>query len=253
MSNNIQKIKEMTQPLATLLGENLSGIYLHGSQAMECNTADSDIDLLIIINQPEETSEYRQIIDILINLKGLPKKGIELSVVLRQYCDDFEYPTPFELHYSNAHCQLYSNNPHYLCGGTTDNDLAAHFKVAKERGICLYGAPIVELFPDIPHAIYWDSVKSDLIDAEVAIQNDPVYHILNYCRSLYYLRTRKIASKVEGGEWANSHIAPTYRPLVQYALEQYRGANKGYVWSTNQLRAFINYMKRQFESALENK
>lgn len=45
-------------------------------------------------------------VQVLLELeKEAPPKGFEMSVVLEKYCGSFVYPTPFELHFSNAHLE----------------------------------------------------------------------------------------------------------------------------------------------------
>lgn len=83
-----------------ILGENLVGIYLHGSLAMGCFSDQSDIDFLVVVNDPLDFRTKRSLADELLELRGLPGKGIEMSVILMKYAREFQYPTPFELHYS---------------------------------------------------------------------------------------------------------------------------------------------------------
>ena len=59
MSNDYEKvIDELIEQTKGILKNNLIGIYLHGSAAMECfNPAKSDIDLIIIVkdNMPKKS------------------------------------------------------------------------------------------------------------------------------------------------------------------------------------------------------
>ena len=98
-----------------------------------------------------------------------------MSVVLRRYCRDFVYPTPFELHFSNMHRDAYARDPHGFADAMrgTDPDLAAHFTVILHRGIALYGPPVSEVFGDVPWADYLDSICADVADAETNVSADP--------------------------------------------------------------------------------
>ena len=148
--NFIMKYKsvldKITSSYIKIIDENLVGIYLHGSLAMGCFTENSDIDLLVIIEKPMSFSDYRKLINVTMDIKNTPAKGIELSLVLKKYCFEFEYPIPFELHYSIFHKDKYQKDDKYICGGFTDKDLAAHFMVTQQRGICLSGTPINQVF-----------------------------------------------------------------------------------------------------------
>ena len=128
-----------------ILKENLVGIYLHGSLAMGCfNPQKSDIDLIIVVNKPLSDSLKKEYLDMVVehNMEA-PKKGIEMSVVLRKECKPFIYPTPFELHFSAGYLDWYKENPDDYIREMkgTDKDLAAHFTIINKRGKCLFGSP----------------------------------------------------------------------------------------------------------------
>ena len=44
-----------------------------------------------------------------------PEKGFELSIVRREYCNPFAYPTPYELHFSVGHLKWFFGGPFWLC------------------------------------------------------------------------------------------------------------------------------------------
>lgn len=144
-----------------VLGKNLVGIYLHGSLAMGCYTNESDIDFLVVVREPISINIKKELIEAIIHLKDLPKKGIEMSIIQEKYVSEFIHPTPFELHYSDFHRKMYLSDSNYLCGGTTDRDLAAHITVIIHRGTCLYGKEIKEVFSYVPRKDYIDSIIYD--------------------------------------------------------------------------------------------
>lgn len=111
-----------------ILGDNLAGVYLHGSAAMECyNEKKSDIDIVVVIHETVSNDTKRRFMDMVVQLSAdAPAKGLELSVVKKNACNLFIYPTPFELHFSNAHSQWYKSNPSDYIENMkgTDKDLA---------------------------------------------------------------------------------------------------------------------------------
>ena len=96
-----------------ILGENLVGVYLHGSAAMGCfNEKKSDIDLLVVVGDRLSDETKKRYMDMVVKLNGdAPEKGIEMSIVRKDVCRPFVYPTPFELHFSIAHLEWYQENP----------------------------------------------------------------------------------------------------------------------------------------------
>lgn len=204
---------------------NLVGVYLHGSLAMGCFNPDkSDIDLLLVVEDEISWDEKKRFMDFIVGLnKQGPAKGIEMSIVKRKYCENFIHPTPYELHFSVMHLNLYRNSPQGYIERMkgTDRDLAAHFVITKKRGITLYGRSIDDIFGEVPKEAYIDSIKFDVEDAHNKILENPIYIILNLCRVLAYLRDSLILSKEEGGKWGIENVNEEYRGLVEEALNCY--------------------------------
>ena len=208
-----------------ILRDNLVGVYLHGSLAMGCfNPEQSDIDLIIAVERPLSDPVKRAYMDMVTAYSAMgPKKGIEMSVVLRAACKPFVYPTPFELHFSEGHAAWYRSDPddYIRRMNGTDKDLAAHFTIINRRGKCLYGAPIPEVFETVPAVDYMDSIWFDVEGAAEEIVQYPMYLTLNLCRVLAFKEEGLVLSKKEGGEWAIERLPAEYRPLIKNALRGY--------------------------------
>lgn len=235
-----------------VLGENLIGIYLHGSLAFNCfNPATSDIDFLVLAKDRLDAATKRRIAKELIVLsRDAPKKGLEMSVVTQASLRDFRYPTPYEFHFSNEWIQRYEADEVDLEAERTDPDLAAHLTVVRERGVRLVGAPIEEVIPPIPRHAYLRSIAND---AEYATRNlaaDPVYGVLNRCRVLAFIHEGIITSKAEGGLWAVRHLPADFVPLAQAALDAYAQGDQMRHANEEQLHAFAAYAAREIDRAL---
>jgi len=224
--NKLTTITEkFTEQSKAILGDNLVGLYLHGSAAMGCyNDEKSDIDLLVVIHNDMSDEEKCRYMDMIVELNSLaPTKGIEMSIVKKSVCMPFVYPTPFELHFSVAHLEWYKSNPqdYVLKMNGTDKDLAAHITILYHRGICLWGEEIHDVFEAVNTNAYFDSIWSDIEYAEEDILENPVYIILNLCRVLAFKKEKLILSKQEGGIWGLSHVPEKYSSLIQQALDEY--------------------------------
>jgi len=210
-----------------ILGDNLTGIYLHGSAVMGCfNDRKSDIDLLVVVKDVISKEIKRQYMDMVIEMNQYaPEKGIELSVVKEAICKPFVYPTPFEMHFSIAHLNWYLSNPEDYVErmNGVDKDLAAHFTITYHRGKTLYGREIKSVFEEVSSEAYMDSIWSDIHEAKEDILANPMYMTLNLCRVLAYKTEKLIVSKQEGGEWAMKHISvPAYQKMILDALKEYK-------------------------------
>ena len=231
-----------------ILGENLVGVYLHGSAVMGCfNPAKSDLDFIVVVAHPMPDETKLAYMDMVLALNAdAPAKGIEMSIVLRSVCKPFVYPTPFELHFSERHIKWYSENPtdYIQKMNGTDKDLAAHFTVIRERGKCLWGASVPDVFAEVPAADYMDSLWEDICDAPDEIENNTMYLVLNLARVMAYKKEGRVLSKKEGGEWALKNLPEEFAPVVKTALEEYAGASTQQIpqYDMALVRKYAKYM-----------
>ncbi len=226
MEHYVNLLNEFTQEAKNLFADNLVGVYLHGSAAMGCfHPALSDLDLIVVIEHDAGSGVMMKFMKEVVRLNAdAPKKGIEMSVVKRKYCNPFVYPTPFDMHFSNAHLKWFTDAPdEYIAKmNGTDKDLAAHFTIIRKYGRALCGAPAGEVFGEVPREAYIDSICLDVKGAKEEIAREPLYMILNLCRVLAYLQEGLVLSKEAGGEWGAERLSARYTDLIRKALDCYR-------------------------------
>ena len=219
-------LDSLVQQSKNILGDNLVGIYLHGSAVMGCfNDKKSDLDFIVVIKTDISNEIKRQYMDLAVEInKQAPVKGIEFSIVRENVCNPFVYPTPFELHFSIAHLNWYMSEPEDYIEKMrgTDKDLAAHFTIIFHRGKTLFGKEIKEVFAKVSRENYFDSIWCDIENSKEEIIDNPMYIILNLCRVLAYKKDNLILSKLEGGNWGLKNIPEEYHNLVLNALTEYQ-------------------------------
>lgn len=215
----------ITLDFRSILGHKLVGVYVHGSIAFGCfRWETSDIDFLAVVNSPLTHEEKVALINVLLaRTPDAPEKGLEMSVVLSNVCRNFVYPTPYELHFSNAHLHHYTEDADSYCEILVGNDpdLAGHFAVTKAVGIAWYGLPVDEVFGDVPRAALMASILLDVEDSRDNLMSNPPYFILNLCRTIACKEEGRMLSKAGGGEWALEHLPDEYHPVIRSALNAY--------------------------------
>lgn len=223
-----QQIMKYGQSLQQLLGDELVGVYLHGSLAMGCfNPTGSDIDLLIVTQNPLTLSQQHGIGKLTLS-NSLNPIGLELSSLAQEYLTDWEHPCRYDYHYGEDWREKLLNE---LTKGSyqnwsqpmgKDGDLAGHVMIVRHRGIVLVGKPILDVFPIIPIEDYQASIMSDyhwLLDKGLG---NSVYGILNMCRIWQHFKDGAISSKDEGGVWTLDHLPTQHHEIVTKALASYR-------------------------------
>ncbi len=252
-------LNDFTQFFRDAFAANLVGVYLHGSLAMgSFNPISSDVDLLVVVRDRLSRAEKNAVGQRLLALaEQAPPHGLEMSIVTRASLTDFQYPTPYELHFSKGNQAAFAEGTVEFADDLTDPDLAAHFVITQARGLCLYGEPIETLFPDVPAACYLDSLAQD---AEWSCQNIlrsadsgtcavPVYAVLNFCRVLAFIDQGLITSKREGGQWALHALPSDYQPLIREALREYAISGTARPVDCQRLKAFAAYANALIQQA----
>ncbi len=216
--------------LARVLGDNLLGVYLHGSLALGCfNPRRSDIDLLAVTHRPMSAADRHAVAAALLDLSGQPYP-VEISILAREQLHPWRYPTPFDFHYSEdwrgqtAAALADGSWQRWTASERGDPDLAAHITVLHARGVVLLGPPIADVFPPVPRADFVHPLRLDVLDPRfglTSLAEHPVYSLLNACRTLAYLREGAILSKAEGGAWALAALPAEHRPVIADVLAAY--------------------------------
>lgn len=247
-------LKELVERLQVYFGKELIGVYLHGSLAMGgFNEISSDIDVLIVTENKLSLENKKDLSQIMLKLsENTPANGFELSLVTLENLEKFVYPTPYQFHFGKDHLQEFKERKADFTDGKTDPDLAAHFVITKKRGVCLFGQPIAEIFPDVPRKYYLDSVIKDvewsyerISEAEDSGKVDvPIYGVLNFCRVIALIKEGLITSKLEGGKWALENLPEKYHPIIEEAVKEKIQSGTAEKVEADLLKQFAEYSIR---------
>jgi len=253
------QVNRLTENFKTRLAENLIGIYLHGSLATNCfNPLRSDIDLLVVTRFEMSLENKREITEFLLENSRCPSP-VEISFLRREDLSAWKHPMPFDFHYSEDWRARFERD---LADGSWktwndvqryDDDLAAHITVTSERGLCLYGLPKADVFPNVPKEDFVDSILGDVQSASFgldAVLQFPVYSVLNACRTFAYLQTERVMSKQEGGVWGMQNLPAQFCDVIKGALTEYREGENESALEKERLIEFAEFMRREIERAL---
>lgn len=234
------QVDRFAEGLSAQLGENLVGLYLHGSLALGCpNPAPKDIDLIAVSREPLTTVQREALASLLLALSGAPRP-LEFHLLTMAQLHPWSHPAACDFHYSDAWRERFELGA-WPKGDLPDRDLAAHLTVMRHAGAVIAGPPVAELFPPVPRQDYLDALLFDYGDCLEQLQATPVYSLLNICRILAFLRDGLILSKEEGGLWGLTNLPPNpHGEPVAQALAEYRGGAGG-PYDARALTAFASY------------
>lgn len=248
-------LRELFSAVQSTVQDNLVGLYLYGSLAMDCyNPRSSDIDIIIVIKKKLLQGQRKKLIEYLTAVCS-KKKRIELSIVCEDVIKNPRYPIMVDLHFE-------------YWGDTFENELdkeiLSNLYTTRVRGFCVWGAPICNVFSEIPAEYHFRSVIEDIQHTRKYLHEIPerigydvtVYWILSSCRILAFVREEKVFSKLEGGHWGIVNLPNEYHGLIRQALSSYQRKKKyGHNWKHEELEAFADYMTNTIlkESKLRNR
>lgn len=235
-------LRELFSVVRPAVQDNLVGLYLYGSLAMDCyNPRSSDIDIIIVVKKRLLQVQRKKVIGYLKEVSS-KKKRIELSIVRQGVIKNPRYPIVVDLHFEYWG-DIFENK--------VDKEILSNLYTTRERGFCVWGAPLSDVFSEIPVEHHLRSVIEDILHTRKYIHEKPehigydvtVYWILGSCRILAFIREGKVLSKLEGGRWGIANLPKEYHKLTRRALSSYQGIEKhGHDWKHQELEAFADYM-----------
>lgn len=238
------QVRALQTGMTDVLGTSLVGMYVHGSLALGCFNARSDVDLIAAVSRPLGLEEKLALTDVLLHVSAAPY-AIELHVLTTDQLHSWRHPSGFELHFGETHRESLAVEPvaELERMSPTDPDLAAHVKVARAAGIALAGLPPHEAFPEIPWEDYADALRRDLEWTRTS--RSALYGILSPCRVWASLETGEVHSKASGAEWALPRLPADLRPHVQRALASYVGAGEAIDVDDDERRRLQAYVEQR--------
>lgn len=210
------------------LGDNLIGIYLHGSIALNAFCPDSgDIDLLVVVKDSVEISTKLEIARDIIEIDRKPCP-LEMSAVKQADAINWKTPGNCVFHYSDFWTAKYLDkfrNPDLEVYVTdhefTDADVTGYIKLLKQCGIVLYGKEIEEVFADVLDEDFWLAISADIDEYDFHDYDARYFasNILILGRILSFKKEKRILSKYEGGLWMIQNVPENLKYLPELAMK----------------------------------
>jgi predicted nucleotidyltransferase len=251
-ANVRRQVEEVVDCVRETLKRNLVAIYLHGSIAMGCfNPRTSDIDLLVVSKETIALGARRAIVNSLLRVSSRPVP-LEATFVSREQLRRWQYPTPFEVHFSESWREKYTTGLDRALAYPAkpqDTDLAIQIPTVRQRGKCLYGGSAARVLPSVPDSDQTASVVQDFYWARKRVSKIPAYFVLNSCRIYAFLVTRRIYSKDEGCAWAIRRFPRKYRAVVRSARDAYRRGESELLVSAPELRTYVRWITNEIRGA----
>ena len=221
----------------TVLGDNLIGVYLHGTTGAEALRPTSDLDVLVVIGQPTTEAERRALVLGLAEVSGSPEprgrwRPVELTVVRQSMVNPWRYPPERELQFGQWERRRYLAG--YVPAPEPDPDLAVLVSAALAADRPLLGPPAAAILAPVPAADLRRSVVAGVPGLLAGLEGDVRNVLLTLARIWFTLATGEIRSKDAAASWVLDHLkdlAPADRvatgAVLTLAREQYLAGTHG--------------------------
>jgi len=255
--NNEKIPKEATQALKVveeLLGSSVVGVYLFGSAVTSGLRINSDVDVLVIVNQCLTEVIRRKLTDRLMHISGKiansdSVRPLEVTVVNHEDVVPWRYPPKNEFIYGEwLRDELEKGQ---IQESTYDPDLAIVLAQVRKNSVSLFGSDASDILEPVPMTHIRRAIKESLPGLIEGIKGDERNVILTLARMWLTVAIGEISSKDIAAEWAIPQLPEEHATLLNLARKAYRGE---YVdnWEglDSEVIALVNHMKNAIDSYL---
>lgn len=204
-----------------ILGGTYIGTYVQGSFALNAGDLNSDCDFVIATTVPPRAARERELRDLHDDIPTRP--GFWPRHLEGSYADAASLRTVDGL----GTPWLFCNHGHRELIWDTHCNTPHTRWILRHHGIAVDGPPITSLVDEVPPAALrdamWAALPTVLADitewAPLDVAWTQRYIVTTYCRTLYTIRTAKVASKRGALEWALATVDARWKPLLTQAIE----------------------------------
>lgn len=244
------------QAIHLLLGDSVIAAYLFGSAAMGGLRPDSDVDVLVVVDD-ELTNEVRhRLVTMLMTISGrvdieTSARPLELTVVRLSAVVPWRYPPSAELVYGEWLRQAFEAG--HVPPPTHDPDLAIVLKKVRDDSIPLLGPDASRLLDPVPVGDIRRAIAESLPSLLDDIEGDERNVVLTLARMWLTAATGDIAPKDVAAGWAMDRLPNEQATLLDIARRGYLGECEDQ-WDGRapELTALITRIRQSIETCLSH-
>lgn len=257
MSTNIlipDEARQAQSIVENVLGESIVGIYLFGSAVAGGLKRNSDVDILVAVNDSPTCKQREALVAQLMMVSGAignvrSLRPVELTVIKNSEVMPWRFPPRAEFVYGEW------LREEYEAGGVPnpahDPDLTIVLKKVIDNSLPLYGANASEVFEPVPMEDIQRAIRDSLPALLANTAGDERNVVLTLSRMWMTAATGDIAPKDEAAEWAKGQLAKEHAALLDYAKQGYLGQVEDR-WEDclEGFEALVSFMKKSIKACL---
>ena len=255
-SGDNQQVQDVLAVLREVLGENIIGVYIHGSAVLSSLKPHSDIDILVATRRGLCSSERSSLATAMLRVSSCRVertsclRPLELTVFAESAVRPWKHPPRLEFLYGEWLRDAFESltPPKYPVRRA---DLTTVLAMALQSSYPLFGLPIQEAIDGIPESDVFSSMTDGIPDLLRDFEGDTVNVLLTFTRMWYTLANKEFTSKDNAARWVLGKLPDLHHAAIDDAMDVYLGMREtppgNYVRSA---RACVDYMLKQIEGMI---
>jgi aminoglycoside 9-adenylyltransferase len=219
-------VEQVVNIVTDALGDSITAMYLFGSSVVGGLRPNSDLDFLIVVEQPLSEDMRRQLVTEIMKVSGRkalagPARPVELTVVVQSEVVPWRYPPKREFQYGEWLRADFEKG--YLPQPVHDPDLAVIITKVRDHGLALLGVSAKELFEPVSIEDIRHGTRESLPTLMADFHGDERNVLLTLARMWLTLSTGKVVPKDVAAAWAIAHLPTEHREVLELARCAYLG------------------------------
>lgn len=235
-----------------VLGNKLVGVSLYGSAVSGGLRINSDVDILVVVNQRLSEATRRKLTERLMPISGKigNEKGrryLELIVINEEDSVPWQYPPKNELVYGEWLRSEFENG--HIPEPTFDPDLAIVLAQARAHSVSLFGSDLSTILDPIPITDIQKAIKESLPELIDDIKGDERNVLLTLARMWQTMAEGTISPKDVAAQWAIPNLPKQQAEVLDIARKAYLGEyDDNWDGMEAEAMSLVNHMRGKIEA-----
>lgn len=247
---------QVAEVIEELFENQLIGIYLYGSAILGGLHINSDVDILVIINQDlteatrNELTMRLMLISGKIGCKSL-NRPLEVTVINHNDIVPWQFPPKCEFMYGEwLREQIQAGDIPQAC---YDYDVAILLWQARSHSLSLKGPEAIKVIEPISMNDIQKAIRYSLPELIASVKGDERNVLLTLARMWFTMATGEICSKDMAAEWAIPRLPQNLAVLLEIARNAYLGeCDDCWCDLEAEITSLVVFMNKSIECLYEN-
>lgn len=247
---------QVAEAIEDLFENQIIGIYLYGSAILGGLHINSDVDILVIVNQDLTEETRNELTNRLMLLSGKIgcknlNRPLEVTIINQNDIVPWQFPPKCEFMYGEwLREQMEAGDIPQAC---SDPDVAILLWQARSHSLSLKGPEAIEVIEPISMNDIQKAIRCSLPDLIAGVKGDERNALLTLARMWFTIATGEICSKDMAAEWVIPRLPQNLAVLLEIARNAYMGECED-CWGDleAEITSLVAFMNNSIETLFDN-